>query len=73
MATSPQTPSTRNIVNRTAISFRIPNAYIKHRKANIKHFLAEGCMHVARERDRIKTSYFGIVGRNMMIIVIAAT
>jgi hypothetical protein len=60
-------------VNRTAISFRIAHAYIKHRKANIKHFLAESFMHVARARDRIKTSYFGIVGRNMMIIVIAAT
>jgi hypothetical protein len=30
-----------------AISFRIPHAYIKHRKANIKHFLPEGLMRVA--------------------------
>jgi hypothetical protein len=51
----------------------MPHAYIKHRKANIKHFLSEGFMHMARKRNRVKTSYFGVVGINMMIIVIAAT
>jgi len=34
---------------------------IKHRKANIKHFLPEGLMRVAKERNRVKTSCFAIV------------
>jgi hypothetical protein len=44
-----------------AISFRAPHAYIKHRKANIKHFLGEGLIRVAWERNRVKTSCFAIL------------
>lgn len=50
-----------------AISFRIPHAYIKNRKANIKfargrircgeHFLAEGLMRAAPDRNRRARSY----------------
>jgi hypothetical protein len=54
------------------ILFRIPHAYIKHRRANIKHFLATGSIRSVREPNR-RVKLISIGGRNMMIIVIAAT
>jgi hypothetical protein len=48
------------------------HGYIKHRKANIKHFLAEGFIASVRDPQSARKTYFAIVGRNMMIIVVAA-
>jgi hypothetical protein len=51
----------------------LPHAYIKHRKANIKHFLPGGFVPSGEERQSRVKRFVSPVGRNMMIIVIAAT